>query len=133
MAFEMAIAVQTPLAPPDISSPNKSFANFSFIISTSVSHGNTKKPHRNQTIQQIRYINCTHENSISIATDSTDLIVVQWLLVSLDNQKQNSVQVTHKENCGCFGTNYDMMPALNTLHKGSHTQMRKCFRVSHIC
>jgi hypothetical protein len=25
------------------------------------------------------------------------------------------------------------MPVLNTLHKGSHTQMRKCFRVSHIC
>jgi hypothetical protein len=44
MAFEMAIAVQTPLAPPDISSPNNSFANFSFIISTSVPDVNTKVP-----------------------------------------------------------------------------------------
>jgi hypothetical protein len=35
MALEMAKAVQTPLAPPDMSSPSSSFANLSFINSTS--------------------------------------------------------------------------------------------------
>jgi hypothetical protein len=35
MAFEIARAVQTPFPPPDMSSPNKSLANLSFIISTS--------------------------------------------------------------------------------------------------
>jgi hypothetical protein len=37
MALEMAKAVQTPLAPPDMSSPSSSFANLSFINSTSES------------------------------------------------------------------------------------------------
>jgi hypothetical protein len=36
MAFEMASAVQTPLPPPDMSSPSRSLANLSFIISTSM-------------------------------------------------------------------------------------------------
>jgi hypothetical protein len=36
MAFEMARAVHTPFPPPDMSSPRRSFANLSFIISTSV-------------------------------------------------------------------------------------------------
>jgi hypothetical protein len=49
MAFEMAIAVQTPLAPPDISSPNNSFANFSFIISTSFII--TCKPNSQQVLE----------------------------------------------------------------------------------
>jgi hypothetical protein len=35
IALEMANAVQTPLAPPDMSSPSSSFANLSFINSTS--------------------------------------------------------------------------------------------------
>jgi hypothetical protein len=35
IALEMANAVQTPLAPPDMSSPRSSFANLSFINSTS--------------------------------------------------------------------------------------------------
>nr|GMD59070.1 hypothetical protein Iba_chr11fCG11610 [Ipomoea batatas] len=36
MAFEMASAVETPLPPPDISSPSSNFANLSCIISNSV-------------------------------------------------------------------------------------------------
>lgn len=36
MALEIARAVQTPLPPPDISSPSRSFAKRSFINSTSV-------------------------------------------------------------------------------------------------
>lgn len=35
MAFESATAEQTPFPPPDMSSPSKSFENFSFIISIS--------------------------------------------------------------------------------------------------
>jgi len=35
MALDMARAVQTPFPPPDISSPRRSFANRSFINSTS--------------------------------------------------------------------------------------------------
>jgi hypothetical protein len=43
MALEMAKAVQTPLAPPDMSSPSNSFANLSFINSTSAIPDGTKK------------------------------------------------------------------------------------------
>ncbi len=42
MALEMAKAVQTPLAPPDMSSPSSSFANLSFINSTSAITDGTK-------------------------------------------------------------------------------------------
>jgi hypothetical protein len=35
MALDMARAVHTPLPLPDMSSPSRSFANLSFIISTS--------------------------------------------------------------------------------------------------
>jgi len=35
MAFEMATAVQTPLPPPDMSSPSRSFENLSFTSSIS--------------------------------------------------------------------------------------------------
>jgi hypothetical protein len=43
MALEMAKAVQTPLAPPDMSSPSSNFANLSFINSTSAITDGTKK------------------------------------------------------------------------------------------
>jgi hypothetical protein len=35
MALEMATAVQTPLPPPDMSSPSRSFENLSFTSSSS--------------------------------------------------------------------------------------------------
>lgn len=38
MEFEMVTAVQTPFPPPDMSSPNRSFENLSFIISSSEKH-----------------------------------------------------------------------------------------------
>lgn len=40
IAFEIAKAVQTPFPPPDMSSPSRSLANLSFIISTSAVHDN---------------------------------------------------------------------------------------------
>lgn len=36
IALEIAIAVQTPLPEPDMSSPSNTFANLSFIISVSI-------------------------------------------------------------------------------------------------
>lgn len=43
MAFEIVTAVQTPFPPPDISSPKRSFANLSFIISSSPNNINKVK------------------------------------------------------------------------------------------
>lgn len=43
MAFEIVTAVQTPFPPPDMSSPNRSFANLSFIISSSPNNFNKIK------------------------------------------------------------------------------------------
>jgi hypothetical protein len=52
MALEMAKAVQTPLAPPDMSSPSSSFANLSFINSTSAITDGTKKNSQHLVMQQ---------------------------------------------------------------------------------
>jgi hypothetical protein len=53
MALDMAKAVQTPLAPPDMSSPSSSFANLSFINSTSA----VTTVDKQKTLGKMRYSN----------------------------------------------------------------------------
>ena len=87
MALETASAVETPFPPPDRSSPRRSFANRSFIISTSVQ--DTKKKQK----QQVKSRGMKH---------ITNIVVVKF-----------SYKHTNVVNLACLQTQRSMYHATN--------------------